>query len=109
MTNVGDNPELVQRKVAPALEVVTHGGINGKLSFAEFLALEITFDFRIVEYFHNHHASFTTFFAAILVTFHQNKSCAKVIPRNLVNYFALGSLGNDAQAENIILLGNGGD
>ena len=49
MTNVGDNPELVQRKVAPALEVVTHGGMNGNRSFAEFIALEITLDIRIVE------------------------------------------------------------
>ena len=36
MTNVGDNPQLVLRKVAPPLEVVTHGGLNGKLSLGEF-------------------------------------------------------------------------
>ena len=49
MTNVGDNPELVKSKVAPALEVVTHGGLKGKLAFGEFIALEITLDIRIVE------------------------------------------------------------
>ena len=109
MTNVGDNSELVIRKVAPALEVITHGGLNGKLGFGEFIALEITLDFLILEYFLNHNATFTTFLAAILVTFHRHESFAKVIPRNLVHYFALGSLRNNAQAENNILLGNGGD
>ena len=49
MTNVGDNPQLVLRKVAPPLEVVTHGGLNGKLSLGEFIALEITLDFSIVK------------------------------------------------------------
>ena len=49
MTNVGFKPELVQRKVAPPLEVVTHGGLNWKLSVLELIALEITLDFRIVE------------------------------------------------------------
>ena len=109
MTNVGDNSELMIRKVAPALEVITHGGLNGKLGFGEFIALEITLYFLILEYFLNHHATFTTFLAAILVTFHRYESFAKVIPRNLVHYFALGSLRNNSQAENIILLGNGGD
>ena len=109
MANVGDNPELVDRKVAPALEFVTHCSLNGKLSFAEFFALYIFLDLLIVEKFHNHYATFTIFLAAILVTGYQNKSCAKVIPRNLVNFSALGSLRNDAQAENIILLGNGSD
>ena len=46
---------------------------------------------------------------AILVTGYQNNSCARVIPRNLIHFSALRSLGNNAQAENIILLGNGGD
>ena len=46
MTNVGFKPELVQRKVAPPLEAVTHGGLNWKLSILEFIALEITLDFR---------------------------------------------------------------
>ena len=41
MTNVGFNPELVQRKVAPPLEVVTHGGRNWKRCVLEFVALEI--------------------------------------------------------------------
>ena len=90
MANVGFNPELADRKVAPALEVVTHCGLNLKLAFAEFFALYIFLDLLIVEHFHNHHATFTIFFAAILVTFYQKKSCAKVTPRNLVNYFALG-------------------
>ena len=49
MTNVGFKPELVQRKVAPPLEAVSHGGLNWKLSVLEFIALEITLDFRIVK------------------------------------------------------------
>ena len=91
MANVGYNPELVDRKVAPALEVVTHCGLNGKLSFAEFFALYIfsSLDLLIVEQFHNHHATFTIFLAAILVTGYQNNICVKVIPRNLIYCFAL--------------------
>ena len=108
-TNVGFNPELVQRKVAPPLEVVTHGGRYWQLCVLEFVALEISLDFRIFENLLNHHATFTIILAATLETFHQNKSFAKVIPRNLVNHLALGSLRNDAQAENIILLGNRGN
>ena len=110
-TNVGFNPELLLRKVAPPLEVVTHGGRNGKLCVLEFVALEIFLDCRIFENLLDHHATFAIaiILAATLVTFHQNKSLAKVIPRNLVNYFAFGSLGNDAQTENIILLGNRGN
>ena len=49
MTNVAFNPELVQRKVAPPLEVVTHGGRNWKLCVLEFVALEISLDFLIFE------------------------------------------------------------
>ena len=110
-TNVGFNPERLLRKVAPPLEVVTHGGRNGKLCVLEFVAFEIFLDCRIFENLLDHHATFAIaiILAATLVTFHQNKSLAKVIPRNLVNYFAFGSLGNDAQAENIILLGNRGN
>jgi hypothetical protein len=99
----------LQRKVAPPLEVVTHGGSNWKLCVLEFVALEVSLDFRIFENLLNHNATFTILLAATLVTFHQNKSFAKVIPRNLVNHLALGSLWNDAQAENIILLGNRGN
>ena len=85
MTNAGDNPELVQCKVAPALQVVTHCGLNGNLSCLEFIAAQIILDLRIAEQLQNPLAALTPFFAAILVIGHQNGSCAKVIPRSLIN------------------------
>ena len=72
--NVGDDPELVDRKVSPALEVVTHFGLNWKLSFAERSAGQIFFDSFMRERLQNHHAAGTPRFAAILVTGQQN-SC----------------------------------
>ena len=46
--NVGDDPELVDREVAPALEVVTHCSLNGKLSLDKLTAVQIRL---------HHHAS----------------------------------------------------
>ena len=50
--NVGDNPELIDRKVAPALEVVTHCGLNGNLSCLEIIAAQI----HIAEHLHINNA-----------------------------------------------------
>ena len=66
-------------------------------------------DLRIAEQLHAPLAALTPFFAAILVSGHQNGSCTKVIPRNLIIFSALCSLRNHAQAQNIVLLGNGSD
>ena len=107
--NVGNDPELVDRKVAPAVEVVTHSGFNRNLSLAENSAGHILFDSWMPEQLHNHLEGGTPRFAAILVTGQLNRCCAKVIPGNLIIFFALGSLRNNAQALNIVVLGNGSD
>ena len=98
--NVGDDPELIDCKVAPALEVVTHCSLNKKLSCEKLTALQIRLHFFIADEVYNPLVALTT------VTGHQNSSCAKVIPCNPVNVFALFSLENNAQAEHIVALGN---
>ena len=82
---VGDNPALNDRKVALALEVVTHCSLNGNLSCLEVVAFKMILDICIAEQLQNPLAALTPFFAAILVIGHQNGSCAKVIPRSLIN------------------------
>ena len=62
--NVGDDPELVDRKVAPALEVVTHSGLNGNPSFAAKRAGDAFFDSWMLEQLHNHLACGAPRFAA---------------------------------------------
>ena len=61
----------------------------------------------MAEQLHNIPAAITTVFAAMLVAAHQNTSCAKVIPSNLINRFTLSSLRNNAQVKHNIVLGNG--
>ena len=107
--NDGDDPELVDRKVAPALEVVTHSSLNGNLSFAKYMAGDILFDSWMLDQLHNHLACGAPSFAAINIVSQLNRCCAKVIPGNLINVFALCSLRNNPQAQNIVLLGNGDD
>ena len=108
--NIGDNPELLFRKVAPALEVVTHSGLNRKLSFFFpcFLG-HFRNDITIPEQLHNHLACDASRFAAILVCAQLNSCTAKVMPGNLIDYFAFRSLRNYTQAQNIVLLGDGGN
>ena len=108
--NIGDNPELLFRKVAPALEVVTHSGLNRKLSFffPGFLG-HFRNDITIPEQLHNHLACDASRFAAILVCAQLNSCTAKVMPGNLIDYFAFRSLRNYTQAQNIVLLGDGGN
>ena len=104
--NVGDDPELVDQKVAPALEVVSHCCLNGKLSFAERSAGHIILDSFIAEQLHNHIAALTPCFAAILVTGHQNSSYAKVIPCNLIHCFPLSvPLGITPKQRTLLRLG----
>ena len=105
--NVGDNPELTLCKIAPALEVVAHCGLNGNLACLEFIGFQIFFEVLLAEQFHNPPAAFTPFFTAILVSGHQKGCCAKVISRNLINFRTLGSLWNNTQAQNIVLPRNG--
>ena len=105
-TNVGVDPELVVGNVAPALEV-TQCSLNWRLACEKLPSSDISLHIFIAEQLQNPPAAFTTVFAAMLVAAHQNSSCAKVIPCNLINRFALCSLENYAQAELIIVLGNG--
>ena len=108
--NIGDDPELVHRKVAPALEVVTHSGLNRNLSFFfPFFLGHFRHDISIPEQLHNHLACDAPRFAAILVIGQLNSCNAKVIPCNLIDFFALSSLRNNTQAQNIVLLGDGLD
>ena len=85
--NIGDDPELVLSKVAPALEVVTHSGLNWKLSifFPCFLG-HFRNDVTMAEQLHNHLACDASRFAAIFVLAQLNSCTAKVLPGNLINY-----------------------
>ena len=107
--NVGEDPELVARKVTPALEVVTHSGLNRNLSFADFFWGDVSYDIWMREQLHNPLAYDAPHFASILVIGQLNSCCAKVIPGNLIIFFALSSLRDNPQAQNIVLLGDGGD
>ena len=108
--DVGNDPELVDRTVAPALEVVTHSGLNRKLFFFfPCFGGHFLYDIWMREQRHNHLACEAPLFAAILVLGQLNSCNAKVIPGNLIGIFALSSLRNNAQAQNIVLLGDGGD
>ncbi len=75
-TNVGWDPERVVRKVSPAVEVVTHCGLDGKLSSSKCGTSDINFHFVIVEQLHESHdhpAAFTIVLqrlAAMLVSAH---------------------------------------
>ena len=109
--NVGDDPELVDRKVAPALKVVTHCGLNGNLSFADLSAGHIFMDSFIAEQLHNHLAAVTPCFASFLELAIKTAAARKSSHVILYIFFALCSLRNNAQAENnaqnIVALGNG--
>ena len=104
--NIGGDPELVCRKVAPDLEVVTHSGLNRTLSFFfPFFGGYFRYNIWMREQRHNHLACDAPLFAAILV-FGQLNSCnAKVIPGNLIDFFAFSSLRNNTQAQNMFCLG----
>ncbi len=52
-------------------------------------------------------ANVTAGFAAILVGGHENCSCAKVIPCDLIYTFTFGPLRNHSKIEYIVALGNG--
>ena len=85
--NIGDNPELLFRKVAPALEVVTHSGLNRKLFFFfPCFGGHFLYDIGMREQRHNHLACEAPLrlFAAILVVGQLNSCNAKVIPGNLI-------------------------
>ena len=47
--NVGDNPELIDSKVAPSLEVVTYCSLNWNFSFLEFIAAQMILDLCIAK------------------------------------------------------------
>ena len=106
-TNVGGDTECVVRKISPALEVVAHCSLHRKLSFSKLLTTGICLHLVCREDLHDCAAYFTSGFAAILVRAHENRSCAKVIPRDLVIFFTFCPLRNDSKTEYIVVLGNG--
>ncbi len=106
-TNVGVDTESVVPKVTPALEVVTHHSLNQKLPIAKLQASDIVLHVVLGEHLHNRIANLKSGFAAMLVGAHENCSCAKVIPCDLINCFTLSPLRIYSQAEYIIALGNG--
>ncbi len=106
-TNIGGDTERVVRKISPALEVVAHCSLHRKLSFSKLLTTGICLHVVRRENLHDCAAYLTSGFAAILVRAHENSSCARVIPRDLVDFFTFCPLRDDSKTEYIVVLGNG--
>jgi len=106
-TNVGGDTECVVRKISPALEVVAHCSLHRKLSIPKLLTAGIFLHVFRLENLHDCAAYRTSGLAAILVRAHENCSCAKVIPCDLINFFTFRPLWNHSKTEYIVALGNG--
>jgi hypothetical protein len=104
--------EFCTTEVAEALKIVAHCGLYRQLLIFEFVTCNVVGNVLLTQKFSNQDAAFTIGGTALSDFAEIIDSCSQVIIGQLIDRFTFRRfrcLGNDVQAEKIVLAWNGGD